>query len=65
MSSSPNHLPLEVGSQKLQIIAGRSTKSFLKDIETPKVEMDELWTIVGEKEFPETTSMTTKEHGSG
>lgn len=37
----------------------------LKDIETPKVEMDELWTIVGEKEFPEMTSMTTKEHGSG
>jgi transposase-like protein len=37
----------------------------LKDVETSKVEMDELWTFVGEKEYPKTTSMTTKEHGSG
>jgi transposase-like protein len=37
----------------------------LKDIETPRVEMDELWTVVGEKEFLEMTSMTTKEHGFG
>lgn len=37
----------------------------LKDVETPKVEMDELWTIVGEKECPKMGSMTTKEHGSG
>jgi uncharacterized protein YjcR len=37
----------------------------LKDVETPKVEMDELWTIVGEKECPKMASMTTKEHGSG
>jgi uncharacterized protein YjcR len=37
----------------------------LKDVETSKVEMDELWTFVGEKEYPKTTSLTTKEHGSG
>jgi len=37
----------------------------LKDVETSKVEMDELWTFVGEKEYPKTTSMMTKEHGSG
>ncbi len=37
----------------------------LRDVETSKVEMDELWTFVGEKEYPKTTSMTTKEHGSG
>jgi transposase-like protein len=40
-------------------------KVILRDVETPKVEMDELWTFVGEKECPKTTSMTTKEHGSG
>jgi transposase-like protein len=37
----------------------------LKDVDTPKVEMDELWTIVGEKECLKTASMMTKEHGSG
>jgi len=37
----------------------------LKDVDTPKVEMDELWTFVGEKECPKTANMTTKEHGSG
>jgi hypothetical protein len=37
----------------------------LKDVETSKVEMDELWTIVGEKEYPKTMNMTMKEHGSG
>jgi len=40
-------------------------KVILRDIETPKVEMDELWTFVGEKECPKTANMTTKEHGSG
>ena len=40
-------------------------KVILKDVETPKVEMDELWTFVGKKECPKTTSTKTKEHGSG
>ena len=40
-------------------------KVVLRNVETTKVEMDELWTFVGEKECPKTTSMTTKEHGSG
>ena len=40
-------------------------KVILRDVETPKVEMDELWTFVGEKECPKTTSTKTKEHGSG
>ena len=44
---------------------GKVNRVVLKDIETPKIEMDELWTIVGEKECPEMTSMTMKEHGSG
>jgi hypothetical protein len=33
----------------------------LNDLETSKVEMDELWTFVGEKECPKTMSMTTKD----
>ena len=37
----------------------------LKGVDTQKVEMDELWTFVGEKECPTTVGMTTKEHGSG
>ena len=37
----------------------------LKDVETPKVEMDELWTIVGEKECPKMANMMTKEHEFG
>jgi uncharacterized protein YjcR len=37
----------------------------LKDVDTPKVEMDELWTFVGEKECPKMANMMTKEHGSG
>jgi transposase-like protein len=41
------------------------TNVILKDVETPKVEMDELWTFVGEKRYLKTASMTTKEHGSG
>jgi transposase-like protein len=40
-------------------------KVILRDIESSKVEMDELWTFVGEKERPKTTSMTMKERGSG
>jgi len=44
---------------------GKVNKVILKDVETSKVEMDELWTIVGEKECPEIPSMTTTEHGSG
>lgn len=40
-------------------------KVVLKEVETSKVEMDELWTFVGEKECPKTMSMTMKEHGSG
>ena len=40
-------------------------KVILRDVETAKVEMDELWTFVGEKECPKTKSMTTKGHGSG
>jgi transposase len=41
------------------------TNVILRDVETPKVEMDELWTFVGEKRYLKTASMTTKEHGSG
>jgi transposase-like protein len=37
----------------------------LEDVDTPKVEMDELWTFVGEKECPKMANMMTKEHGSG
>jgi transposase-like protein len=37
----------------------------LKGVDTPKVEMDELWTFVGEKECPKMANMMTKEHGSG
>jgi uncharacterized protein YjcR len=37
----------------------------LKDVETQKVEMDELWTIVGEKECPKMANTMMKEHGSG
>lgn len=37
----------------------------LKDVETQKVEMDELWTFVGEKECRKMANTMTKEHGSG
>jgi transposase-like protein len=37
----------------------------LKDVETPKVEMDELWTFVGEKKCREMANTRTREHGSG
>jgi len=44
---------------------GKVNQVVLKDVETPKVEMDELWTFAGKKECLKTTSMMTKEHGSG
>ena len=44
---------------------GKVNQVVLKDVETPKVEMDELWTFAGKKKCLETTSMMTKEHGSG
>jgi transposase-like protein len=37
----------------------------LKDVETPKVEMDELWTFVGKKRCPRKMNSKTKEPGSG
>lgn len=37
----------------------------LNDIETPKVEMDELWTFVGKKRCPEKMNSKTTELGSG
>jgi transposase-like protein len=44
---------------------GKVNQVVLKDVETPKVEMDELWTFAGKKKCLKTTSMMTKEHGSG
>lgn len=37
----------------------------LKDVETPKVEMDELWTFVGKKRCPGKMNSRTLEPGSG
>jgi transposase-like protein len=37
----------------------------LKDVETPKVEMDEVWTFVGKKHYPGKMNTKTKEPGSG
>jgi hypothetical protein len=37
----------------------------LKDVETPKVEMDELWTFVGKKRCPRKMNSMTLEPGSG
>jgi len=37
----------------------------LKEVETPKVEMDELWTFVGEKKCQKKANMRTTEPGSG
>jgi len=37
----------------------------LKNVETPKVEMDEAWTFVGKKRYLEKTNMKTTGHGSG
>lgn len=40
-------------------------KVVLNDVETPKVEMDELWTFVGKKRCPEKMNSKTTELGSG
>ena len=37
----------------------------LKDLEVPRVEMDELWTFVEKKESQKTKNTKTMEHGSG
>ena len=37
----------------------------LKDVETPKAEMDETWTFVGKKHYPEKVNTKTRELGSG
>jgi len=37
----------------------------LKNIETPKVEIDKAWTFVGKKHYPGKTNTKTKELGSG
>jgi hypothetical protein len=37
----------------------------LNNIETPKVEMDALWTFVGKKRCPEKMNLKTTELGSG
>lgn len=37
----------------------------MKDVETPKVEMDEAWTFVGKKHFPEKMNTKMREPGSG
>ena len=37
----------------------------LKNVETPKVEMDEAWTFVEKKRYLEKTSMKTTGLGSG
>jgi hypothetical protein len=36
-----------------------------KDVETPKVEMDEAWTFVGKKHYSEKMNTKTRELGSG
>jgi predicted transcriptional regulator len=41
------------------------TETRLKDMEVPRVEMDELWTFVGKKKSRKTKNMKMKEHGSG
>jgi hypothetical protein len=40
-------------------------KVVLNDVETPKVEMDELWTFVGKKHCPGKMNTKTRELGSG
>jgi len=37
----------------------------MKDVETPKVEMDEAWTFVGKKHFPGKMNTKMREPGSG
>ena len=39
--------------------------AYLKDLNVPKVEMDELWTFVGKKESRKTKNLKTIAHGSG
>jgi transposase-like protein len=41
------------------------TETRLKDLEVPRVEMDELWTFVGKKESRKTKNTKMMEHGSG
>jgi transposase-like protein len=41
------------------------TETKLKDLEVPRVEMDELWTFVGKKESRKTKNTKMMEHGSG
>jgi transposase-like protein len=41
------------------------TETRLKDLEVPRVEMDELWTFVGKKESLKTKNTKMMEHGSG
>jgi predicted transcriptional regulator len=41
------------------------TETKLKDLKVSRVEMDELWTFVGKKEFRNMMNTKTKEHGSG
>jgi predicted transcriptional regulator len=41
------------------------TEAKLKDLEVSRVEMDELWTIVGKKESRKTKNTKTMEHGYG
>jgi len=41
------------------------TEAQLKDLKVSRVEMDELWTFVGKKEFRKMKNTKTREHGSG
>jgi transposase-like protein len=41
------------------------TQTHLKDMKVSRVEMDELWTFAGKKEFQKMKNMKTREHGSG
>ena len=41
------------------------TETRLKDLEVPRVEMDELWTFVGKKESRKTKNTKMMEHGYG
>jgi predicted transcriptional regulator len=41
------------------------TQTHLKDLKVSRVEMDELWTFIGKKEFQKMRNTKTREHGSG
>jgi transposase-like protein len=41
------------------------TETQLKDLNISRVEMDELWTFVGKKEFQKMKNTKTREHGFG